>query len=72
MTYRAKLLVGALVNYSLVVVMWGILFVPAREAVPSWAFTASVILLIAVGALAFYRALSAVKGLAEPLERVTA
>jgi len=71
MTYRAKLLVGALVNYSLVVVMWLILFVPAREAVPPWAFAASVIILIAVGALAFYRAVSAVKGLAEPLERVT-
>jgi len=70
MTYRAKLLVGALVNYSLVVVMWLILFLPARGAVPSWAFAASVVILIAVGALAFYRAINAVKGLAEPLERV--
>ena len=70
MTYRAKLLVGALVNYSLVVVMWLILFLPARAAVPSWAFVLSVVILVAVGALAFYRAINAVKGLAEPLERV--
>jgi methyl-accepting chemotaxis protein len=70
MTYRAKLLVDALVNYSLVVVMWLILFLPARTAVPSWAFAASVVILVAVGALAFYRAINAVKSLAEPLERV--
>ena len=71
MTYRAKLLTGALVNYSLVVVMWLVLFLPARAAVPSWALNVSVALLIAVGALAFYRAINAVKTLAEPLERVT-
>lgn len=38
MTYRAKLLLGALVNYSLVVVMWPVLFLSARAAVPGWAF----------------------------------
>ena len=70
MTYRGKLLAGALVNYSLVVVMWLILFLPARGAVSGWAFTSSLALLIAVGVIAFYRALAAVKGLAEPLERV--
>jgi len=62
---------GALVNYSLVVVMWLILFVPARTAVPGWAFLLSLALLIAIGVIAFYRAISAVKSLAEPLERVT-
>jgi len=71
MTYRGKLLSGALVNYSLVVVMWLILYVPARAAVPGWALGLSVAVLLAVGAIAFYRALSAVKGLAEPLEQVT-
>ena len=70
MTYRGKLLAGALVNYSLVVVMWLILFLSARGAVSGWAFTSSLALLIAVGVIAFYRALAAVKGLAEPLERV--
>lgn len=71
MTYRAKLLTGALVNYSLVVVMWLILYVPARAAVPGWALTLSVIVLVSVGVIAFYRAISAIKGLAQPLERVT-
>ena len=71
MTYSGKLLFGASVNYSLVVVMWLVLFVPARAAIPGWAFWVSVVILVAVGIIAFYRAVNAVKGLAEPLERVT-
>jgi methyl-accepting chemotaxis protein len=71
MTYRGKLLIGAAVNYSLVVVMWLVLAMSARASIPTWALVTSVGLLLAVGAIAFYRATSAVKGLDEPLERVT-
>jgi methyl-accepting chemotaxis protein len=71
MTYSGRLLLGALVNYSLVVVMWLVLFVPARDAIPSWAFSLSVLLLVSVGAIAYSRASQAVKRMAEPLERVT-
>ena len=69
MTYSGKLLFGALVNYSLVVVMWLFLYVPARAALPGWVVVLSLVLLLAIGAIAFYRAMSAVKGVAQPLER---
>jgi methyl-accepting chemotaxis protein len=71
MTYSGKLLFGAFVNYSLVVVMWLVLYVPARKAMPLWASLFSVAILIAVGIIAFYRAVSAIRGVAEPLEQVT-
>jgi len=71
MTYSGKLLFGALVNYSLVVVMWLFLYVPARAALPGWVVVLSLVLLLAIGAIAFYRAMSAVKGVAQPLEKVT-
>src|SRR5262245_44649763 len=71
MTYSGKLLFGATVNYSLVVVMWLVLYLPVRESVPTSAFWISLLILVAVGVIAFYRAASAVKGLAQPLERVT-
>src|SRR5262245_29103966 len=71
MTYSGKLLFGALVNYSLVVVMWLLIYIPARGVLPGWVVGISLLLLVAIGALAFYRAMSAIGGLAQPLERVT-
>ena len=71
MTYSGKLLGGALLNYALVVMMWALLYFPARASLPAWVVLLSVILLIAVGVIAFYRAMSAVRGLAQPLEKVT-
>jgi hypothetical protein len=35
--------------------MWLVLFVPAREGVPSWGFTLSTVILVAVGLLAFFK-----------------
>jgi methyl-accepting chemotaxis protein len=71
MTFRGKLLSGAIINYSLVVLMWLVLYVPSRATLPSWAAFLSVVILVAVGIIAFYRAISAVRSLAEPLEKVT-
>ncbi|MEO5763465.1 MAG: methyl-accepting chemotaxis protein [Vicinamibacteria bacterium] len=71
MTYSGKLLFGAAVNYSLVVLMWLVLYLSARDAVMGLPLYLSVALLVAIGVIAFYRATNAVKALALPLEAVT-
>ncbi|MEO8361022.1 MAG: methyl-accepting chemotaxis protein [Vicinamibacteria bacterium] len=71
MTYSGKLLSGAAINYSLVVLMWLVLYLPARVVVVGVPLYVSVALLAAIGVIAFYRATNAIKALAAPLENVT-
>lgn len=70
MSFSGKLLIGALVNYSLAVLAWLILVVSAWSSIPPWAFRSSLFVLILVGVVAFYRANRAVKDMVEPIGRV--